>query len=188
MFESQPPIDTASSEPSDSSLGDSSSKKGSDQLPNNLETGQVEAPQTPKETVQWHTKRVVGPRMYSMITGETSPLENRQINLLMANLKELPEHIREQLMKTRSPVTDLVQMVQEHATNMNQLVTALQNAQSEFPSRPCPFCNQAKGFIQKVGDKFQGSCAECGTTGPQRESYDEALRAWDGTVDSSTLD
>jgi hypothetical protein len=175
------PVDTASSDPSDSSLDDGLCKKSPEELLDNLETGQVhQPPETPKETLQRQMKRVVGPRVYSMITGETSPLENRQINLLMANLEKLPEHIRDALLKKRSPVTDLIKMVHEQATSLNQLVVALLNAESEFPSRRCPFCNQAKSFIQKVGNVFQGSCGECGATGPQRGSYDEALRAWDG--------
>ena len=111
MLEPQPPIDTASSKPSGDSVDDGSSKNGADEHTDDSQSGQLhQAPQTPKEAVQRQMKRVVGPRVYSMITGETSPLENRQINLLMANLKELPEHIRDQLMKAKTPVTDLVQL------------------------------------------------------------------------------
>jgi len=46
--------------------------------------------------------------------------------------------------------------------------------------RRCPFCKQAKGEIRKASDGFQGVCANCGAIGPERESHDEALRAWNG--------
>jgi hypothetical protein len=46
--------------------------------------------------------------------------------------------------------------------------------------RPCPFCRQARGEIQKARDGFKGVCPNCGATGPKRESQDEALRAWNG--------
>jgi rubrerythrin len=46
--------------------------------------------------------------------------------------------------------------------------------------RRCPFCKQAKGEIRKVRGGFQGVCPNCGATGPKRESYDEALMAWNG--------
>ena len=46
--------------------------------------------------------------------------------------------------------------------------------------RRCPFCKQAKGEILKVRGAFQGVCPNCGTTGPKRESYHEALAAWNG--------
>jgi rubrerythrin len=46
--------------------------------------------------------------------------------------------------------------------------------------RRCPFCKQAKGEIRKVRGGFQGVCPNCGATGPKRESYGEALMAWNG--------
>ena len=46
--------------------------------------------------------------------------------------------------------------------------------------RRCPFCKQAKGGVRKARDGFQGVCPNCGAMGPKRESYDEALRAWNG--------
>jgi len=42
--------------------------------------------------------------------------------------------------------------------------------------RRCPFCKQAKGDIRRS----RGVCPNCEATGPKRESYDEALRAWNG--------
>jgi hypothetical protein len=47
-------------------------------------------------------------------------------------------------------------------------------------ARPCPFCRQARGEIQKVRGGFLGVCPNCGATGPKREGHDEALRAWNG--------
>ncbi len=46
--------------------------------------------------------------------------------------------------------------------------------------RRCPFCKQAKGDIRKSRGRFLGVCPNCGATGPKRESWDEALRAWNG--------
>jgi len=46
--------------------------------------------------------------------------------------------------------------------------------------RPCPFCRKARGEIRKVRGGFQGVCPDCGSTGPKRESRDEALGAWNG--------
>jgi rubredoxin len=46
--------------------------------------------------------------------------------------------------------------------------------------RRCPFCKQAKGEIRKVRGWHQGVCPHCGATAPKRESYDEALTAWNG--------
>ena len=47
-------------------------------------------------------------------------------------------------------------------------------------SRRCPFCKSAKGEIRKVRGGKQGICAKCGAMGPKRESYHEALAAWNG--------
>jgi hypothetical protein len=44
--------------------------------------------------------------------------------------------------------------------------------------RRCPFCKHAKGEIRKSRGSFQGVCPTCGATGPKREGYGEALRAW----------
>jgi hypothetical protein len=46
--------------------------------------------------------------------------------------------------------------------------------------RRCPFCKSAKGEIRKMKSAYQGVCPNCGATGPKRESYDEALAAWNG--------
>jgi hypothetical protein len=46
--------------------------------------------------------------------------------------------------------------------------------------RRCPFCKQAKGEVRRVRGGFQGVCPNCGATGPKRESYGEALSAWNG--------
>jgi hypothetical protein len=46
--------------------------------------------------------------------------------------------------------------------------------------RRCPFCKCAKGEIRKIRGGYQGVCLNCGATGPKRESYDEALRVWNG--------
>jgi hypothetical protein len=46
--------------------------------------------------------------------------------------------------------------------------------------RRCPFCKQAKGEIRRVRGSHQGVCPNCAAIGPKRESYDEALRAWNG--------
>jgi len=48
-------------------------------------------------------------------------------------------------------------------------------------ARLCPFCRKARGKIRKLGAaSFQGACHKCGATGPERESHQEALRAWNG--------
>jgi hypothetical protein len=45
----------------------------------------------------------------------------------------------------------------------------------------CPFCRKERGKIRKLGAaSFQGACHKCGATGPERESHQEALRAWNG--------
>jgi hypothetical protein len=46
--------------------------------------------------------------------------------------------------------------------------------------RRCPFCKKRKGEIRKVRGAFQGSCPNCGATGPLRKDHGEALRAWNG--------
>jgi hypothetical protein len=46
--------------------------------------------------------------------------------------------------------------------------------------RPCPFCKQAKGEIRKSRGGFLGVCPNCDARGPNRDSYDAALRAWNG--------
>jgi rubredoxin len=46
--------------------------------------------------------------------------------------------------------------------------------------RRCPFCKQAKGEVRKIRGGNQGVCPKCGATGPKRESYDEAFKAWNG--------
>jgi hypothetical protein len=48
--------------------------------------------------------------------------------------------------------------------------------------RRCPFCKKAKGEIRNVNQVFRGSCPNCGAIGPKRETYDEALKAWNGRV------
>jgi hypothetical protein len=44
----------------------------------------------------------------------------------------------------------------------------------------CPFCKQVKGEIRRRRGGFLGVCPNCGASGPKRESYDEALAAWNG--------
>jgi len=46
--------------------------------------------------------------------------------------------------------------------------------------RRCPFCKEAKGEIRRKSGGFLGVCPNCGATGAKRESYDDALRAWNG--------
>ena len=46
--------------------------------------------------------------------------------------------------------------------------------------RRCPFCKQAKGDIRRSRGGFLGVCPNCEARGPKRESYEEALRAWNG--------
>ena len=46
--------------------------------------------------------------------------------------------------------------------------------------RRCPFCKQAKGEIRRVRGGHQGVCPNCGATGAKRQSYDQAMRAWNG--------
>jgi transcriptional regulator with XRE-family HTH domain len=48
-------------------------------------------------------------------------------------------------------------------------------------ARICPFCRKEQGRIRKLGAaSFQGVCPKCGASGPKRESYQAALRAWNG--------
>lgn len=44
----------------------------------------------------------------------------------------------------------------------------------------CPFCKRSKGEIRKARRVYQGVCPNCGATGPKREGYHEALKAWNG--------
>ena len=46
--------------------------------------------------------------------------------------------------------------------------------------RRCPFCKQAKGEIRRARGGFLGVCPNCEASGPKRESYEEALLAWNG--------
>ena len=46
--------------------------------------------------------------------------------------------------------------------------------------RRCPFCKQAKGDIRRSRGGFLGVCPNCDAAGPKRESYDDALQAWNG--------
>ena len=48
--------------------------------------------------------------------------------------------------------------------------------------RRCPFCKQAKGEIRRSRGGFLGVCPNCDATRPKRESFEEALRAWNGRV------
>ena len=48
--------------------------------------------------------------------------------------------------------------------------------------RRCPFCKQAKGVIRRRRGGFLGVCPNCDASGPKRESYDDALQAWNGTA------
>jgi hypothetical protein len=50
-----------------------------------------------------------------MLTGETTPAENLQIQVLMKNFKSLPEYIQHQLMKTTLPVADIVSAIRRHS-------------------------------------------------------------------------
>ena len=53
--------------------------------------------------------------------------------------------------------------------------------------RRCPFCKQAKGEIRRGARTFQGVCPNCGAAGPKRESYDEALRMWNGRSSNGAI-
>ena len=46
--------------------------------------------------------------------------------------------------------------------------------------RRCPFCKQGKGEIRRKRGGFLAVCPDCEARGPKRESYDQALRAWNG--------
>jgi len=46
--------------------------------------------------------------------------------------------------------------------------------------RRCPFCKQAKGVIRRRRGGFLGVCPNCDASGPKRESYNDALQAWNG--------
>ena len=46
--------------------------------------------------------------------------------------------------------------------------------------RRCPFCKETKGDIRRSRGGFLGVCPNCEARGPKRESYDEALAAWNG--------
>jgi hypothetical protein len=46
--------------------------------------------------------------------------------------------------------------------------------------RRCPFCKETKGDIRRSRGGFLGVCPNCDATGPKRESWDEALAAWNG--------
>jgi hypothetical protein len=76
-------------------------------------------------------KRIVGPRMFSMITGETTPEENTQLTLLITNYQKLPPDVQHQLMNTRLPIADLVEMLRQHAAqsgneDLKRIITAVQ--------------------------------------------------------------
>src|SRR5260221_14248356 len=45
----------------------------------------------------------------------------------------------------------------------------------------CPFCRKARGKIQSVSRKqFEGTCPNCGASGPKHENEQLARRAWNG--------
>ena len=46
--------------------------------------------------------------------------------------------------------------------------------------RRCPFCKRAKGEIRRRSGGFLGVCPNCAASGPKRETYDDALQAWNG--------
>jgi len=46
--------------------------------------------------------------------------------------------------------------------------------------RCCPLCKQVKGEIRRRRGGFLGVCPNCDASGPKRESYDDALQAWNG--------
>jgi len=46
--------------------------------------------------------------------------------------------------------------------------------------RRCPFCKQAKGEIRRRRGGFLGVCPNCDSSGPKRDSYDDALQGWNG--------
>ena len=117
---------------------------------------------SPRELVQGQMKRVVGPRVYSMITGETSPTENAQLNLLMANLQKLPPHIQHQLMKTRLPVGDLLKMLEEHlarnpSEDLRQLVAAMQNVQAPSAGSDQPSLTADRAYEAFLAKRIQGN-------------------------------
>jgi hypothetical protein len=48
-------------------------------------------------------------------------------------------------------------------------------------TRLCPFCRKARGKIQSVSRKqFEGTCPNCGASGPKHEKEQLARRAWNG--------
>jgi len=50
--------------------------------------------------------------------------------------------------------------------------------------RRCPFCKRAKGEVRRSCGGFLGVWPNCDARGPKRESRDEALAAWNGSVAS----
>lgn len=46
--------------------------------------------------------------------------------------------------------------------------------------KPCPFDHRTKAgaSIEPINSHFHGVCRDCGASGPQAESYAEALKAW----------
>ena len=46
--------------------------------------------------------------------------------------------------------------------------------------RRCPFCKGTKGEIRRKRGGFLGVCPNCDASGPKRETYDDALQAWNG--------
>src|SRR5258707_15207451 len=47
--------------------------------------------------------------------------------------------------------------------------------------RLCPCCRKARGKIQSVSRKqFEGTCPNCGASGPKHENEQLARRAWNG--------
>jgi hypothetical protein len=46
--------------------------------------------------------------------------------------------------------------------------------------KPCPFDHRIKAgaAIEPINSHFHGVCQDCGASGPEAESYADALKAW----------
>ena len=45
--------------------------------------------------------------------------------------------------------------------------------------KQCPYCKYDNVILIECDDSFKHVfCPECGTTGPKKDSYDEAVKAW----------
>jgi hypothetical protein len=62
-------------------------------------------PPAPEPIVE---KKVISARLYDMLTGETTPAENKIATFFYRNLDLLPEDIKEKLLHTDAPVEELI--------------------------------------------------------------------------------